>query len=253
MLVWTAGIVIAVVLLASFMGRGQPTTVRAATAERSSIRTVISTNGQVEALNNFEAHAPLATTVKRLLVHEGDHVTRGKLLLELDDAEARSQVARALAQLKSADAQMAALQSGGTREEVISLEAQLAKARAQRDTAQRNLEAFQKLEQQGAAAPGEVKAAQDQLAAAQAELKALQQKQSQRYSQPEIAQVESQRAEAQAAYSAALEVLNKLNIRAPFDGEVYSIPVQQGNFVQPGDMLLQEADLSKVRGARLRG
>jgi HlyD family secretion protein len=38
-----------------------------------------------------------------------------------------------------------------------------------------------------------------------------------------------------------------LNIRAPFDGIVYSLPVLQGAYVNPGDLILQEADLSKVR------
>jgi len=35
-------------------------------------------------------------------------------------------------------------------------------------------------------------------------------------------------------------------VRAPFEGVVYSLPVKQGAFVQAGDLLLQEADLSKV-------
>jgi len=38
-----------------------------------------------------------------------------------------------------------------------------------------------------------------------------------------------------------------LNIRAPFDGVVYSLPVLQGAYVNPGDLVLQEADLAKVR------
>ena len=35
-------------------------------------------------------------------------------------------------------------------------------------------------------------------------------------------------------------------MRAPFDGIVYSLPVKQGAFVQAGELLLQEADLSHV-------
>jgi len=42
-------------------------------------------------------------------------------------------------------------------------------------------------------------------------------------------------------------VLNQLNIRAPFDGIVYSLPVLLGAYLNPGDLVLQEADLSKVR------
>ena len=67
------------------------------------------------------------------------------------------------------------------------------KARTERDTAQRNLEALQRLQQNGAASPGEVKQAEDQLAAAEADLKLVQQKQKDRYSPPEIARVEAQK------------------------------------------------------------
>ena len=52
--------------------------------------------------------------------------------------------------------------------------------------------------------------------------------------------------EAQAAYEAAEDALGKSIVRAPFDGVVYFLPVKQGAFVQAGDMLLQEADLSHV-------
>jgi HlyD family secretion protein len=79
-LVWAGGLIVAVLLLASFMSRDDAIPVRAATVERSTIRSVISTNGKVEPVQSFEAHAPVGTTVKRLLVKEGDRVKRGQLL-----------------------------------------------------------------------------------------------------------------------------------------------------------------------------
>ena len=245
-LVWAAGIAVAVLLLASFASRDDSIPVRAATVERGMIRSVISTNGKVEPLQSFEAHAPVGTTVKRLLVKEGDRVKKGQLLAQLDDSEASSQAARALAQVRTAQADVSAQQSGGIREEVLTLEAQLVKSRNGRDAAQRNLEALKRLQQQGAASPGEVKQAEDQLAGAEADLKLAQQKQKERYSQPEIEKVEAQQAEAQSAYAAAENTLRQLNIRAPFDGIVYSLPVHQGAYVNAGDLVLQEADLSKV-------
>lgn len=245
-LVWAAGIVIAVLLLASFMSRDEVIPVRAATVERNSIRSVISTNGKVEPVQSFEAHAPVGTTVKKLLVKEGERVKKGQLLAQLDDADASSQAARALALVRAAQADASALRSGGNQEEVLTLSSQLVKSENARDTAQRNLEALKRLQQQGAASPGEIKQAEDQFAAAEADLKLIQQKQKDRYSQPEIAKVDAQKNEAQSAYAAAENILSQLNIRAPFDGVVYSLPVHQGAYVNPGDLVLQEADLSKV-------
>src|SRR5690349_24019932 len=95
---------------------------------RGPIRSVVSTNGKIEPIQNFEAHAPISTTVKRLLVKEGDHVRKGQLLLQLDDADIRTQAARAQAQVKTAQADQAALGTGGTQEEVITVTAQLLKA-----------------------------------------------------------------------------------------------------------------------------
>lgn len=246
-LLWTLVIVAAVVFLASFMSRGDVVPVRVAVAQRLTIRSVVSTNGKVEPLSNFEAHAPSGTTVRKLLVKEGDQVKKGQLLVEMDDADARSAAARALAQVRSAEADLHAVSRGGTQEEVLTLDSQLVKAQTQRDTAQRNLDALRRLQKQGAASDGEVKAAEDQLQRANADLTLLQQKQKGRYSSPEVTRVEAQKAEAQAAYDAAEDTLSKLNVRAPFDGLVYSLPVLQGAYVNAGDLVLQEADLSKVR------
>jgi len=223
-----------------------PLKVRAVTVQRGPIRSQISTNGKVEPVQNFESHAPIATTVKRLLVKEGDHVRKGQLLLELDNDDIRAQAARAQAQIKAAQANLAATKNSGTQEEVLTLNAQLAKTRAARDTAQRNLDALKRLQQQGAASEGEVRQAETTLQSVQADLNLLEQKQKDRYSPPEVASTEAQAAQAQAAYESAEDALSKSSVRAPFDGIVYSLPVKLGAFVQAGDMLLQVADLSHV-------
>jgi len=225
-----------------------PLKVRATSVERGPIRSVVSTNGKIEPIQNFnfEAHAPVSTTVKRLLVKEGDHVRKGQLLLELDAADIRTQAARAQAQVKAAQADEAALRKGGTQEEVLTLNAQLVKARSARDVAQHNLESLRRLQQDGAASAGEVRQAEDALQRAQADVTLLEQKQKDRYSKPETARIEAQAAEAQAAYDAAEDALRKSSVGAPFDGIVYSLPVKQGAFVPAGEVLLQEADLSRV-------
>jgi HlyD family secretion protein len=244
--IWpTFALLAIVVLLYSYLHQ-TPLKVRATTVQRGPIRSLISTNGKIEPIQNFEAHAPIATTVKRLLVKEGDHVRKGQLLLQLDDADIRTQAARAQAQVKTAQADQSALRTGGTQEEVLTLNSQLSKARSARDAAQRNLDALRRLQQEGAASPGEVRHAEDILQGTQADVTLAEQKQKDRYSKPETARIEAQSAEAQAAYEAAEDALLKSSVRAPFDGLVYSLPVKQGAFVQAGELMLQEADLSRV-------
>ncbi len=229
-----------------FFTKPSPLKVRTTTVERGPIRSLISTNGKAEPIQNFEAHAPVATTVKHLLVKEGDHVRKGQLLLQLDEADLRSQAARAQAQIKAAQANQSDLTSGGTREEMLTLDAQLTKAHSERNAARRNLDAYRRLKEQGAASAGEVKQAEDGLQRAQADVTLLEQKKKDRYSQPEVAKVQAQSTEAQAAYEAAQDALAKSSVRAPFDGIVYALPVKQGAYVQTGDLLLQEGDLSRM-------
>jgi HlyD family secretion protein len=246
-LVMFLGAGLAIILLASFNSiRDEVIPVRAATVERASMRSVISTNGKIEPSQNFEAHAPVNTTVQHLFVKEGDHVRKGQMLLQLDDSEARSQAAHAQAQLKGAQAEVQAVQKGGSHEEVLTLRTQIVKARADRDAAQRSLDAFKRLQQKGAASLGEMKEAENNLQRAQADLDLLEHKEKERYSKPEVEHVEAQRSDAQAAYEAAQDILQKSNIVAPFDGVVYVLPVKQGAYVQAGDLLLQLADLSQV-------
>ena len=223
-----------------------PLKVRIVTVERGPIRSVVSTNGKIEPVQPFEAHAPISTTVKRLLIKEGDHVRKGQLLLQLDDDDIRTQAARAQAQLRTAQADESALEKGGTQEEVLTLESQLVKSRGVRDLAQRNLESLRRLQQEGAASPGEVHQAEDTVQRAQADVTLLEQKKKDRYSKPEAERIKAEGAEAQAAYDAAEDALRKSSVRAPFDGTVYSLPAKQGAFVQAGELLLQEADLSHV-------
>src|SRR5271165_4177075 len=241
-------LVLAVVVLAAFVSlRRSQVPIRVGHAERETITASIATNGKIEALNNFEAHAPVATTVKRVYVQQGQWVKPGQLLLQLEDANARLQAARAEAQLKGAQADVNAVEHGGTKEEVLATHNALVKAQADRDAARRNLEAMQRLLQTGAASQAEVDAAQNQVRVADANVHFLEQKLNGRYSQQEVGHVEAQQTEARASLAAAQDLLKNSNVTAPRAGVVYSLPVQQGAFVNAGDLLVQVADLHQVR------
>lgn len=240
-------VILAVLIFAGISRRRVVTPVRAEKVARQEIASVISTNGKIEPINSFEAHAPAPATVDKILVAEGDRVKPGQLLVKLDDAEARSQAAHALAQLRSAEAALSGIKAGGTQEELLTAKADLTKAQAEQAEAQRNLQAIQKLQQSGGASPAEVEAAQGRAKKADADVQLLQAKVNGRYSSPEVARVEASAAEARAAYAAAQELLHHSNVTAPFAGTVYQLPVKPGGYVNGGDLLVQVANLEKVR------
>src|SRR5579863_7629900 len=91
--------------------------VRAAEVTHNVLESTISTNGRVEPEENFEVHSPIATTVKAVYVQTGDKVKAGKLLIVLDDLQARARVAAAESGVKSAQAAVDAATHNGTREQ----------------------------------------------------------------------------------------------------------------------------------------
>ncbi|HEX2329045.1 MAG TPA: efflux RND transporter periplasmic adaptor subunit [Candidatus Angelobacter sp.] len=246
-----SAIILALVALLIFTGwmrlRNTVVSVRAENVSRQDIASVISTNGKIEPVRNFEAHAPAPATVRKVLVIEGTRVHPGQLLVQLDDAEARSQAAKAMAQLRAAEADLQAIQSGGTHEEVLTTRSELSKAQAERDAAQRNFQAVQKLQQTGAASPAEVEAAQNRLRRAQADAQLLEAKQTGRYSSPELARAQANVEQARASYAAAQDLIRNTNIQAPFAGTVYQLPVREGSYVNGGELLVAVANLEKVQ------
>jgi HlyD family secretion protein len=220
---------------------------RVAQATMQDLITTDSTNGKVEPQHNFEAHAPAPGTVKSLYVRAGESVPKGKLLLSLDDADAVAHSVGALASLRGAQANYQATEQGGTQEERYSLAGEMAKAQMDRDQAQHDLDALRKLVAQGAAAPSEVASAQQRLDAANTSLATLEKRQTARYSPADIAHSRADLEQAQAAYTAANTVVTDSNVRAPFAGTVYSLPVSVSEYVHPGDLLLQMADLTKLQ------
>jgi HlyD family secretion protein len=222
-------------------------TLRVAEVTRGDLISQISTNGRVEPQRNFEAHCPIAGTIKSLYVHEGDKVPQGKLLLQMDDSEAASRMASAVAGLKAAQAKYDAMKRGGTQEERLSLTSDLNKAKSDRDQARYDLAALERLQKTGAASASEVSAARLRLDTATASVHTLEQRQGSRYAAEDMDQERASLADAQAAYLAAQAVVNQSNVHAPFSGTVYSLPVSITEFVEQGKLLLQMADLTKIQ------
>src|SRR3954467_9731770 len=91
--------VLAIILLLTIVYCcGDKMSVRSDVARHEEIVNSIVTNGKIEPEQDFQAHAPMATTVRKIFVHEGDTVKKGQLLVRLDDADARATAAKALAQ-----------------------------------------------------------------------------------------------------------------------------------------------------------
>ena len=221
--------------------------VREARVSRQQLVKQISTNGRVEPVSNYQVYSPMASTVKAVYVQQGDQVAAGKLLLELDDVQARARVATAESGEKAAQAGLDAATHNGSRQERQGAAADLARTRIDRDQARHDLDALTRLKATGAASSSEVAAAQQRLDSTEAAFHAAEESSNNRYAPSDIARAQAALADAEAGLAAARDVEAKTAPRAPFAGTVYSISVGRSDFAEEGRPLLQLADLHSLR------
>jgi len=221
--------------------------VRVAQAAHVPLTSTDSTNGRVEPEANYQMYSPIATTVKAVFVQPGDLVPAGKLLMVLDDLDARAKLASAESGLKSAQAALEAATHNGTQQERQMADAEIAREKLERNQAQTNLEALAKLNASGAASQSEVAGARERLQGAVASLSASERNAQSRYSPAEVERARAALAESAANLAAARQVLSRTEVHAPVAGTVYSVNVGHTEFTEQGKLLLQMADLSKER------
>jgi HlyD family secretion protein len=221
--------------------------VRAAAVTHQNLLSTISTNGRVEPIEPFQAHAQTPGVVQKIYVQIGEKVKKGDLLMKMEDADAVSRLATAKSSLSTAQASMHDLQQGGTQEERLSLAADLSRAQQQKSQAEQSLAALQQLQQKGAASASEVAAAEQRLQSANTSLKNIQQRQTDRYSTTDKSKVQAQVNDARASVAAAESTYGNANIRTPISGTVYSIPVTAFDFVSAGESLIDVADLKRIQ------
>ncbi len=221
--------------------------VRVSPVTHENLVSSVSTNGKVEPVEEFQAHAPAPGVVKQVYVDVGQKVRAGDLLLKLDDADVVARIAAATATLRTAQANASDLKLGGTQDERNSISGDLARAHLQQQQAQKDLTALEALHQRGAASAAEVAAAEQRLANANTAATSAQLRQSGRYSQNDRSRSSAQVADAEQALAAAQQDYAKYNIRAPFAGTVFHIPVSAFDFVPAGEELLDLADLNRIQ------
>jgi len=173
--------------------------------------------GKIEAKTQVKVSADIMGKVTNLAVHEGDHVKKGQLMLQLDDTQRRSDylqgktmLASAQSHKRDADSRLKVAESNFTRQKALN-EQKLLSA-AEWDDANQTL-----------------------LGAREA-----------------VASANEDVARAEAALHASSDLLGKTSFLAPFDGVVSALNVEQGEVVitgtmnNPGTEILTVSDLSRM-------
>jgi HlyD family secretion protein len=247
-LVWGAGLLIIAVLVFGIRSfTRERVEVRVAQASFQNLLRQVSTNGKVEPIQEFQAHAAAPGEVAKLYVEVGDQVKPGTLLVKMADSQIEEQLASSQLSISSAQVGLDTIQQNGSRDERLGMASDLNKARLDQMQSAKDLAALQQLQQKGAASAAEVSSAQQRLAASNASLAALQSRSTGRFSNNELERAKQQLADAQAQHVAALTNYAGANIRSTIAGTVYSVPVSEYDYVNAGEELVDVADLNRVR------
>jgi HlyD family secretion protein len=248
---WIIGVsLVIVVIVLIFVAKSafhEKVEVRTAKVSRTDLVSPESTNGQVEAIQDYQPHVSAPGVIQKVYVDVGEHVQRGQELLRMDDSDASSRLATAQAALDTAIATLQNMKAGGTRDEHLGQQADLDSALSQQKQAAASLATTQALLAKGSASANEVAVAQQRLTDAQAKVSQLQTRSHERYSTGDIGVQQAQVEQARAAVLAARNAYASVDFRAPFAGTVYSVPVADYDFVQPSDALLNVADLNHLQ------
>ena len=222
--------------------------VRVSPVTHENLVSTVSTNGKVEPVEEFQAHAPAAGVVEDIYVQVGQRVKAGDLLLRLDAGDAAARLAASKTVLRAVEVASEAVARGGTQDERIVNAGELTRARQTQQQCTAALATLKQLQAKGAASISEVTAAQDRLDSANTALHTATLRNSpDRFDSFDRSHSTAQLADAKAALSAAQAAYDKAVVRAPFAGTVYSIAVNPYDFVPGGEDLLDLADLNKIR------
>jgi HlyD family secretion protein len=217
-----AGAVILVAGAVAFRIRQQKnagTEVRLEQVARRDLVSAVTASGKIEAKTSVDISADITGRIIDIAVREGDLVTRGQFVLQIDPAQYQAAVARAQGV-------------------VASTQATLAQTQATRDQAQRGWNRAKQLSELGdnLIAPETVEQARTGLDVAEANYQSTK------------AQLE----QARAGLQEARDNLSKTRLTAPITGRVVRLAVEEGEVAVPGTfsretgLLMTVADLSVI-------
>ncbi len=238
---------LAVLLIWSFAKKSEPPTVPFAKVKRETLVSNLQSNGKVEPLRYALVRVDTAGLVVKVSVKEGQRVVQGAEMAELSVPGLAAQLAAAQARVENAKAELAVIASGGRKTDLAGIEGSLARTRLDREAALREYNALHRLEEKQAATRQEVEAARGKLRQSELEIDALERKRSVLVGTADRDVAEAKLHEAEADMHLAERRIADTVVRSPIAGEVYSLPVRMGTYLNAGDPVASVGVLDRLR------
>ena len=227
--------------------------VSAAPVTKGTIAQTFTVTGSVTPLQSASLSSVASGAVLLVGAQIGQHVSKGQLLVKIDDGPLRAQLQQALASLQSAQARLAQTRASATGD-VASTDAALESAQAANQTAQLTLHRNQDLLKKGYVSQAAVDQAWAAAMAAQAQLRSAEVARqnaaltpdAQSAAQANLRNAAAEVAVAQSQVSTIEAQLAQTEVRAPFDGVVVLRNVDPGSLASPNTTLMEVAQLDPV-------
>ena len=245
-LVFLSLALLAAAIVWGVMRRNAPPSVKFVRARRQTLVSTLPTNGKAEPIEWQVARAVASGLVSRVPVREGQNVAAGAVLAEIADPTLETDTQSAEARVAEARANLAALESGRPAD-AIEISNSLARARLDLEREQKELAVRKRLQQKQAATGMDVEEQANKVARLQTEIAGFEKR---RAGLVSASEVDAARARVRVA-EADLELVRKRSgqtvVRAPIGGEIYSLAVRAGAYLNAGDEVASVGRIDRLR------
>ena len=220
-------------------------TVQTGKAFRQDLSTIVSASGEIKPKTYVNVGANAFGKITHLYVKEGDHVTKGQMLAQIENVQPEADVNANQASLQAAQTDAIAADAA-----VKTSEADLLRAQADYDRNKLDWDRAQSLYKDGLISKSDFDSRKNAWSTADAGLTQAQARLAQAKAQKDSAQRHIAQAEATLVRYA--DALKKTTYPAPFDGVVTNLPVRAGETVvigiqnAQGSTLMTIADMSVI-------
>jgi HlyD family secretion protein len=200
-------------------------------------RIALNATGYIMAAHKIELASKVIGRVAWVGVEMGDKVTKGQVLVRLEDDEYKARVAQEQGQLDNARAKLAELEAGSRPEEIAQAIAEVDRAKASLENSKSNLDRLKQLASDHYLSRQELDDAETLVRVRQADLDSRQQTLAMARQGPRKEQIDAQRAvvrQLEARLTQASLDLENTVITSPVDATILSRNVEVGEFVTNG-------------------
>ena len=221
-----------------------------AKVNRRELKAVISTNGVVEPIERSDVSAPFDGFVRLLTHQEGDFVTKGERLFQVESEQLAIMLASAKAALLQALRQAQPILAGPPKEELVGVESSISETELELTKKRQDLRREENLLKRDAATRVDVENLREQVSMLEVHLESLRQKKhslENRFSPEEKVWEANKVKELRQQVELLSMQLESGSIHSPRSGRIYGLSIRSGSYVNKGQLLAQIYEPGRIR------